>query len=182
VGAVTNIVKNYVPASYKALIGATNSYYSQEDLQQLNEYAQFRVFSTVVTEASEAAVYNIEERQLLGILTTLQFIPAAIDFWSDALISESADSASSTKSVGYLDHRPDLWKIFDRLALEAQELAIDLGVNIGAAKAFIPKVSYGDNGREILVTSDPQDFGSAFDPPGKLNSYINWSNVTFYGE
>src|SRR3972149_4515246 len=167
-GAVTNIVKNYVPASYRALIGATNSYYSQEDLQQLNEYVQFRVYSTVVTEASEAAVYNPNQLQYLGILTTLQFIPAAVDFWGDAYVSESANSASSTKSVGYFDHRSDLWKIFDRLVLEADDLATKLGV----VKNYIPRVTYGDNGREILITSDPQDFGSAFDHPATLAGYI----------
>lgn len=175
-GAVTNITKMLVPASYRAMIGASNSYYQQSDLQALNEYVQTRVFSTVAIEASEAFVYSIKERQLLGYLTTLQFIPAAIDFWGDALTSESAQSASSTKSVGYFDHRSDLWKIFDRLTLEAQELATDLGVNVNAARAFIPKVSYGDNGREILVTSNPQDFEPAFDTKTS-DSSILWGEV-----
>ena len=180
-GAITNITKTLVPASYRAMIGASNSYYKQSDLQTLNEYVQSRVFSTVAIEASEAFVYSIKERQLLGILTTLQFIPAALDFWGDAYSSESANSASSTKSVGYFDHRADLWKIFDRLTQEAQQLSVDLGVNINAARAFIPKVSYGDNGREILITSDPQDFERAYDLK-TTDSSILWGEVIGPGE
>lgn len=180
-GAVTNIVKTLVPASYRAMIGASNSYYQQTDLQSLNEYVQSRVFSTIAVEASEALVYSVKERQLLGYLTTLQFIPAAIDFWGDAYSSESAQSASSTKSVGYFDHRSDLWKIFDRLTKEAQELAVDLGVNVNAARSFIPKVSYGDNGREIFITSDPQDFSPAYDLK-TTDSSILWGEVIGPGE
>jgi hypothetical protein len=177
VGAITNIVKQYVPASYAALVGATNSYYSSEDLQNLADFVKFRLYNTVVAELSEAVVYNPKEQRLLGILTTLQFIPAAIDFWGDSLASTT--TTGTHESDSFFDHRPDLWKIFDRLTVEAQALSEDVGVNIYAARGVVPKVSYGDNGREILITSDPAEFPPAFDVPiDSSRDFLIWDVVT----
>jgi len=159
-GAVANIVKQYVPASYAALVGSTNSYYGPDDLQSLADFVKFRLYNTVVDQASEAAYYNTKEQRLLGVLTTLQFIPAAIEYWSQSYSSVSTSPTS--ENVSYFDHRPDLWRIFDRLTVEAQALSAELGVNIYAARGVVPKVSYGDNGRNILVTSDPECFPPAF--------------------
>lgn len=159
-GAIANIVKQYVPASYAALISATNSYYSPNDLQSLADFIKFRLYNTVVAEASESSVYNIKEQRLLGILTTLQFIPAAVDYWSDQLASTTTTGTNET--VTAFDHRPALWNIFDRLTLEAKALSSELGINIYAARGVVPKVSYGDNGRNILITSDPSDFPRQF--------------------
>lgn len=160
-GALTNIVKQYVPASYAAMIGATNAYYSIDELQSIAEYVQTRLYATVVNSIAESSVYTIKEQRLVGILTTLHFIPAAIDFWGDKYASVSTNPTS--ESVSHFDHRPDLWKIYDRLSTEAKELGTDLGVNIYAASGVVPRVSYGDNGREILITSDPSEFPLAYD-------------------
>lgn len=160
-GAIANIVKQYVPVSYSALVGATNSYYGPEQLQSLADYVKFRLYNTVVAEASEAVIYNPKEQRLLGILTTLQFIPAAVDYWSDSYSSVSTNPTS--ESVSHFDHRADLWKIFDRLTVEAQALGPEVGVDIYAARAVVPRVSYGDNGRNILITADPNHIGPAFD-------------------
>jgi hypothetical protein len=176
VGAITNIVKQYVPASYAALAGATNAYYSLEDLQSLADFTKFRLYNTVVAEASEAAVYNPKEQRLLGILTTLQFIPAAIDFWGDSLASTA--TTGTHESDSFFDHRPDLWKIFDRLTLEAQALGSDIGINIYAASGVVPKVSYGDNGRNILITEDPACFPPAFaEDTYPLRDLLYWDVV-----
>jgi hypothetical protein len=171
VGAIANIVKQYVPASYAALVGSTNAYYSPEDLQGLADYVKFRLYNTVVAENTEASVYNPKEQRLLGILTTLQFIPAAIDFWGDQLAATTTTGTNESNS--YFDHRADLWKIFDRLSNEAALLSNDLGININAARAVIPRVSYGDNGRQILVTSDPAEFPPAFDND-RVNTYRDY--------
>lgn len=164
-GTIANIVKQYVPASYRAMVGATNAYYSPEDLQGLADYVKYKLFNTVVAEASEAAVYNPKQLQLAGMLTTLQFIPAAIDFWGDQLAATSTTGTNESNS--YFDHRADLWKIYDRVSADAAALSTDLGVNITATKGIVPKVSYGDNGREILITGDPAEFPAAWD-----NRYI----------
>ncbi len=172
-GAITNIVKQYVPASYAALAGATNSYYSLEELQNLADFVKFRLYNTVVAELSEAVVYNPKEQRLLGVLTTLQFIPAAIDFWGDSLASTA--TTGTHESDSFFDHRPDLWKIFDRLTIEAQALSEDIGINIYAARGVVPKVSYGDNGRNILITPDPADFEPAFEAPSTIGrDFLIW--------
>lgn len=157
-GAVTNVVRRYVPASYRAMVGETNSYYDQGDLQDLADFVQFRLYSTVVGATNEASLYDIEQRELLGMLATLQFIPAAVEYWGDQIQSEQTTGTS--ESVTYFDRRDQLWKLFAQLQKDATQLAIDLGVNISFARAVLPKISYGDNGRGILVTTDPEVFPS----------------------
>jgi len=175
VGTIANIVKQYVPASYAALVGATNSYYGPDELQSLADYVKFRLYNTVVAEASEAAVYNVQEQRLLGILTTLQFIPAAVDYWSDQLASTATTGTNENDS--FFDHRPDLWKIFDRLTTEAVALGADVGINIYAARGVVPRVSYGDNGRNILITEDPQNWLAMDDRNIQEDTSMIWSNV-----
>jgi len=176
VGAIANIVKQYVPTSFAALVGATNSYYGPEELQSLADYVKFRLFNTVVAEASEAVIYDIQEQRLLGILTTLQFIPAAIDYWSDQL--SSTTTTGTNESDSFFDHRPDLWKIFDRLTAEASALGTEIGINIYAARGVVPRVSYGDNGRNILITEDPQNWLAMDDRNAQQeDTSLIWSNV-----
>ena len=158
-GAVTNVVKRYVPASYLAMVGTTNSYYSLSDLQATADFIQTRLFSTVVGATAEASAYDIEQRELLGMLTTLQFIPAAVEYWGDQLQSES--TTGTHEVVTWFDRRDQLWKLFEKLAKEADQLAIDVGISITNTRAFVPQVSYGDNGRHILRTEDPHCFPSA---------------------
>lgn len=178
-GALTDIVKRYVPATYKAMIGASGvtDYYSVTELQALADFVQLKLFSTIAGTMAEISVYNGLQKEFLGIVTTLQFIPVAVEYWGDQLIQETVGGgAGSTQgSVTYLDRREELWKIFDKLEKEAEELAVLVGIPINAARSVVPRVSYGDNGRGILVTPDPQDFGPAFDtcPP---DSFIPWVN------
>ena len=170
-GAVTDIVKRQVPASYRALVGVTNSYYNLTELQMLAEAVQFRLFATVPGAANEATVWNRTEIELLGTVTSLHFIPAAIDYWGDQLQSQATSGTS--EDVSYFDRRPELWKVYQILAARAAELSEETGINIKKIRAAIPRVSYGDNGRGILVTGDPQDFGSAWSTSD--HPYLTWS-------
>lgn len=153
-GEVTNVVHRRVPASYVAMVGATNSYYSLTLLQDLADFVKYRLFSTVVEEGDEGSTYNRKEVELLGILTTLQFIPAAVDYWGSQIASQGAGNVGENES--FFDRRADLWKIFGQLQAEAAELSQELGLFYKAAK--LPGVSYGDNGRDVLVTADPECF------------------------
>lgn len=155
-GAITDIVRQNVPASYRALVGVTNNYYDLATLQNIANSAQYRLYATVAGVTQEASVFNPKELELLGVVTTLQFIPAAIDYWGDAL--QSQNTSGTNEDVSYFDRRPDLWKVWDKLAQRASELSEDLGVNLTRLRAILPQVSYGDNGRGILVTPDPNDF------------------------
>jgi len=170
-GAVQDVVKRHVPASYRALIGVTNSYYNATDLQYLADFVQFRLFATVPGATNEASAYNRKELELVGILTTLQFIPAAIDYWGDQLVSQGLSGTNETNS--WLDRREELWNVFDRLVAEAKTLSGEIGVPYGVV-GVIPQVSYGDNGRGILVTRDPAcwpalDSVGTFDPIWESN-------------
>lgn len=174
-GAVTDVVKRYVPASYRALVGATNSYdYNISNLQALADFVQFRLFATVPGADNEATLWNYNERELLGIVTTMQFIPGAVDFWGDHLASQS--TAPTQEDVAWFDHRPDLWRTYDRLAAQAAILAPVVGVNLKSVRNMLPLVSYGDNGRNILRTPDPLDFDPEFGTPNSSVVNIAWSN------
>lgn len=170
-GAVTDVVRRKVPASYAALAGSSNAYFGGvTELQALANYVKFRIFATNVSESQEGTVYDLKQVQLLGVLTTLQFIPAAVDYWSTQLNSESLQDPSESKS--YRDPRPELWNIFEQLVAEAEALGSDLGVGVLGAKGVLPKISYGDNGRGILLTPDPSDFDYEYDPYASLG--IPW--------
>jgi len=174
-GAVTDAVKRYVPASYNALVGATNSYnYTLDDLQTLADYVQFRFYATVPGASSESGLWNPLQSEFLGVLTTLEFIPAAIDYWGDQIASES--TSPTTESIAYFDRRADLWKIYDKLAKRAEALGVDLGINTTKIRGSIPQVTYGDNGRGVLVTSDPQDFPRAYAPTNDPD-YLSWESL-----
>jgi hypothetical protein len=172
VGAVTDVVRRKVPASYAALAGSSNAYFGGvTELQALADYVKFRIFATNVASASEAVVYDLKQVQLLGVLTTLQFIPAAVDYWATQLSSESLTDPSENKV--YRDPRPELWNIFEQLVAEADMLGNDLGVGVLGVKGVIPRISYGDNGRNILSTPDPIDFGYEYDVYGP-SDLIPW--------
>lgn len=171
-GATTDVVKRYVPASYNALASISNTYFGGvTELQALADYVKFRLFGTSVDSANESTVYNKSQVQLLGILTTLQFIPAAIEYWGAQLSSES--TTDPNENVTYRDPRPELWKLFDKLVIEAGILGSELGVGVLGVKGVVPKISYGDNGREILQTPDPFDFGTEYDK-ATASDWIPW--------
>ena len=172
-GAVTDVVRRYVPASYKELASVSNAYFGGvTELQSLADFVKFRLFSTNVGAATEAAVYDLQQIQLLGMLTTLQFIPPAVDYWSTQLASESLQDPSENKT--YRDPRPELWNIFEKLTAAASALGTDIGISVTRAKGVVPKISYGDNGRGILLTPDPECWGEEFEE-STLSDLIPWS-------
>lgn len=137
--------------------------FTSNDLQALSEYVQFRLFATVVNEGDEATVYDPVLRHFLGKLTTIQFIPAAVDFWNSQL--DSAVTPNETRQ--YRNPTDDLWELMEQLVDEVKVEYGDLGAEYGFklyGKGLLPNVSYGDNGKEILITPDPQLFPPAYGP------------------
>jgi hypothetical protein len=178
-GGITDTVRRLVPGSYRAMIGPSEatSYYSLTDLQALADVVKFRLFATVVAAAAESTLYDPLLVNFLGKVTTLQFIPAAVDYWGDQLISESTQGTA--ENVTYPDRRPELWNIFNRLWKEVQDdfdnLGPEYGFQIYGAGALVPKVSYGDNGRGVLLTPDPMCFPRAYVDPLRVDP-INWTD------
>lgn len=171
-GAVTNVVRRYVPNTYRQLVEATSgaaALFATSDLQALADYVKYKLFSTVVAEASEASIYNPVMQQFLGKLTTLQFIPAAVDYWDSTL--ESKTTTGTDEVIELRDHSEDLWKLFDILAAQVKEDFIELGIAL--KPSLIPQVSYGDNGRGILKTLDPYDF-PGMNEEYKITDLLPW--------
>lgn len=126
------------------------------DVQALADYVKFRLFSTVINVTQEATLYDPLLLQFIGRLTTLQFIPGAIDYWMRQVQSEA--TSGTAESVTYPDRAANLWKLFQNLAEGVQSewngMAARYGFQILGAPGNRPKVSYGDNGRGILMTPD----------------------------
>lgn len=156
-GAVVDVVRRYVPSTYRALVEGTAgnaALFSTTDLQALADYVQYKLFSTVAGSSSEATVYNPVVLQFLGKLTTLQFIPAAVDYWDATL--ESKTTTGTDEVIDYRDHSEDLWRIFEELAAQVKDDFVEIGIAL--KPSLVPQVSYGDNGRGILKTLDPHEF------------------------
>jgi len=176
VGAITDSVRRYVPATYRAMIEVTlnnERYYTTSDLQALADYVKFRLFSTVVAEASEAAIYNPTVRQFMGKLTTIQFIPAAIDYWDSQLASKT--TTGTNEALAFRDHRDGLLNLLEELTRQVEEEFIELAPVYGFTinkKTLVPRVTYGDNGRGILITPDPATFPPAYG--SESPDYLGW--------
>ena len=96
----------------------TTSYYSASDVQTLADYVKFRLFATVIDPYLEVTMYDPLLLGFMGKVTTLQFIPAAIDYWGDQLISESTTGTNET--VTRADPRPQLLELQKRLDAEVK--------------------------------------------------------------
>jgi hypothetical protein len=157
-GAITESVRRHVPATYKAMIGPseTTDYYSLNDLQTLANYVIFRLFSTELANPTEEAEFNPRQIEFIGKVTTLKFIPAAIDYWMDQ--SETVETHGPEESEDFPSRLAHLQELFKRLSAEVAD-EWDEVLGISGKTSWAPGVSYGDNGRGILITPDPQEFG-----------------------
>jgi hypothetical protein len=144
------------------MVGATNLYYGEQELQGLADFVKFRLFGTAVNATLEDS-YDPMLANFIGKLTTLQFIPAAIDFWGDQLLQEN--TTGTNESVMYPDRRDGLLKIFDEIRAEVKETYPEMtglyGFIVYGGGELIPSVSYGDMGRGVLLTKDPMKFPPA---------------------
>jgi hypothetical protein len=162
-GAVTDAIRRVLPRSYDALVAASGAtpqagQFTQSDAQALADYAKSRLWATVAN-VTEEVLYSPRLMDFISKLGALDFIPAAIDYWNRQVISESTTGTS--ESVSYPDAGNSLWRLWNNISKEVANdwpaLAAQYGFDVTAGAA-LPKVSYYDNGRGILVTHDPMSF------------------------
>lgn len=154
-----------------------SDYYNLADLQSLADYVQFKLLATVAGATVEASVYSLLQLEFMGKVTTLKFIPAAIDYWLDQMESETlTGSNEQTQFPSRLAHLRDVYaKLAADVAEEFPMIAEDCGFIIRGLKGALPAVSYGDGGRGVLLTPEPQDWT----PPKRntdwgLTSLFHW--------
>lgn len=165
-GAITDRVKAYVPATYSAMVtNGDPALFSESDLQALADFVKFRLLGSTVLPADEATAFNSIIVTFLSKLTTLQFIPAAIDYWDSRLASEVVPGEVQQ----FRDHVAGLQALHKMLSDEVTQdwKLIGPGLGYGAARRSKPAISYGDGGRGLLKTPDPFDIPSFLDcsPP-----------------
>lgn len=155
-GDITNVVKRYVPSSYRAMITratVNGSDYTIDDLQALAEYVQYKLLATIAGATEEASVYNPLVLEFLGKVTTVKFIPAAIDFWMDQ--QEQINVKGSDESESFPARITHLREVYEELTADIAQEASEVGIIDRKLAAALPLVSYGDGGRGILRTPDP---------------------------
>lgn len=152
-GAVVDWVQRYMPSSYHAMIAAT-SVWPTTAFQDDADLVKYRIYHTVVDPALEATVYNPLENNLMGKITTLMVIPAAVDFWGSQSLSIKIATGTHQEDKQYLDRREELWKLYDRLLNEVQT---DFGPITGNIVG--PRLSHGNGDK---ITPDPHDFPRLF--------------------
>lgn len=161
------------------MVTVTNGYYTPDDVQALADYVQFRLFATVVGATNEGSAYDIRLQEFLGKIATLQFIPAAVDYWGDQLLE--IITTGTNESSRYGDRRPDLWKVFtnlqDEVKAEWNQMAALYGFQVIGASKLTPKVSYYDgtgNQDPTLKTIDPELWPRNYRPQYDLFTLIPW--------
>jgi len=159
-GALTEVVRRYVPASYRAMIGPSeaSSYYSLSDLQAIVVYVQERLFATHADMTAEAAVWSPLQLEFIGKVATVKFIPAAIDYWMDQQEQVTTTGTNETETfANRLSHLREVQK--ELLEDIAQEAPYVLPQYLASTEV---KVSYYDDDLQILITPDPQQFQRAY--------------------
>ena len=159
-GALTNVVRRYVPASYRAMIGPSEAtaYYSLADLQALVEYVEERLFATHVDVAAEASLWTPMQIDFMGRVATVKFIPAAIDYWMDQQEQVTTTGTNETEMfAARLAHLREVQR--ELLESIAQDAPYVLPQTL---KSTEPAVSYYDNDLGTLLTNDPQQWPRAY--------------------
>lgn len=156
-GAVVDRVRGWIPESYAALLRSSN--WPSDGFQFDANFVKSRLFSlglmaTIAGVTEEAATYDIQELDLLGKLTTLRVIPAAVDFWGNQKLSQNFQTSTQTGNTTFPERREQLWKIYERL--RAEVLAeLPNGTSRRSIVGRTPKISFSGAQGEF-VTRDPR--------------------------
>jgi hypothetical protein len=132
-----------IPQAWDAL--ARSSIFGSELLTQVTNYIKFRLWATVVDASIEATTYDPVGQLYAGKLIALQIIPAAADYWSDQLTSETTTGTNET--ISYPDRIASLWRIHARLLTEVKELSQEFDAVYGRTavrRLAMPTVSDSD--------------------------------------
>lgn len=163
-GAVLDIVRRYIPASYDAMLRAT-AFGPVDGFQAHADYVKFRLFATAPAASLEATSYDPMLLEFLGKLTAMRLIPPAIDFWGNQRISVDIETGTRNERVMFPERRAQLWELYKRLAEETKADFIELRglydfVMRGGLTGITPAVGFGSGDK---ITPDPRDFGGPFD-------------------
>lgn len=159
-GAIAERARSNLPTTWDR-IDANDS--SGTMLQTTIENIKYQLFGTVVDPSLEASTYTKLVIDYVGKLVAIAVIPAAVDYWLAQPTSITATGTEETET--YPDRIAALWKLQEELISQAKIMEPDVFAEtniITRAEMGTPLVS--DAGID-LVTSDPSNFGRAFDFP-----------------
>lgn len=176
-GAVVDRVRLLIPSSYRAMLSGVSPYFGQSDFQAHADLVKWRLFATTVAATAEASTWDLNVIAFMGKLTTLQVIPAAVDYWGSIAQTSSFNTGTQTGTTSFVNRPEELWKVFDRLQMEAKQEFTDLRVKYGfiflrRIDNLVPAVGYGSGAN---VTPDPQ---TAMPPYAYPSTFLP---ATFFG-
>jgi hypothetical protein len=158
-GAIVDRIRRLLPGSYRAMLAGSNPFFQANDFQALADYTKFRLFATNVDPELEQN-YPLDLQDFVGKVATLNVIPAAIDYWGDQPTSVVITGTSEDKR--FPDRLAGLKELYNVLLKQVDEeypaMAEEYGLTLNRAAGSWPQVSYGDNGKGILLTPDPESW------------------------
>ncbi len=157
-GAIAARARSNLPTTWDRLVA-----FDEEMVQNTIDDVKYTLFGSVVTPNAEATTYTPLVLEYTGTLVAISLIPAAVDYWMNQPTSITATGTEETET--YPDRIAALWELQGRLIAKAKSLEADVNEEtdiVTRAKLGTPLVS--DAGKD-LVTSDPNDFGRAFNIP-----------------
>lgn len=157
-GAIAERARSNLPTTWDRLVDF------DENMVQTNiDNVKYQLFGTVVSASTEAATYTPLVIDYTGKLVAIGLIPAAVDYWMNQPVSFVATGTEETES--YPDRIAALWKLQEQLIAQAKDMEDD----VAAETTIVTRSTMGtplvSDAGVTLVTSNPGDFGRAFDIP-----------------
>jgi hypothetical protein len=165
-GEISYQTRQLLPLTWDAL--SKDERYGDRMLRNRVDYIKYKLFSTVVTPAAEASVYNPLLQDYVSKEVALQIIPAGIDYWMNQHTTRS--SHGTQEAVSYPDRINALERLQEWLLNEVRTLRPEFTDTFTVRRRGRgPKVSNDDD----LITPNPQEFGEPFDEG--LPDNLPWS-------
>ncbi len=164
-GDIYQRVRGHLPNSLAAL--SKDPRFGDIRIQQKIDLVKYRLFATSVSPALEATSYNPMVLDFLAKKSTIEIIPAAVDFWTDN--PQTLNTTGTDEVISYPDRIAALWKVYERIAAEIEKLEADVLADlVTTTRKRVPAAV--DTRAEDMVTNDPIDMGRAFADPHIINS------------
>ncbi len=161
-GAVARRVHSYIPETIDGML--ERGKFTTEDLQLHINDVKEKLFATASIAAAEATYYSAPVLEHLAKLATVRIIPAGVDFWNNALMSQAVTGTNEQNT--FPDRRKGLWDIRKALIEEVSRVGLVLTDGGWALKkrpsASSPRLSTRQTN---AITPDPMRFGDTYSDP-----------------
>lgn len=161
-GAIGEIVRRTMPATYDGLTGSDGFSGGTDDVQEIIEDQKAIVLGDAAPlEVDEVDLTRIM-RLFIGKRAALEMITPGIDYWRRNPISVATTGTNEVET--FSDPVIALEALRKKLISDITALQPDVAPDINTTRSQGPRVSDGNS--DTLLTPNADDFGPAFQRPG----------------